>query len=102
MLVSCPRKSVLFRLERWFDRFVSSHDFGVPKERQEFWHQLEEHLGFERDETLFVDDSIPVLNAARQFGLGGVLAIRSPMLGEPPKDTEDHHAVDSIGSLAKS
>jgi FMN phosphatase YigB (HAD superfamily) len=85
-------------LDKWFDEFVCSHDFGVPKEHQEFWRQLEACLGFERDNTLFVDDSIPVLNAAVKYGLGGVVAIRHPDTGQPAKDTEGHHAVDGVGS----
>jgi HAD superfamily hydrolase (TIGR01509 family) len=85
-------------LDKWFDEFVCSHDFGVPKEHQEYWRQLEAHLGFERDNTLFVDDSIPVLNAAVEYGLGGVVAIRHPDTGQPAKDTEGHHAVDGVGS----
>jgi HAD superfamily hydrolase (TIGR01509 family) len=91
-------KKTVAGLDTWFDEFVCSHDFGVPKERQEFWHQLEAHLGFERASTLFIDDSIPVLNAAVEFGLGGVVAIRNPDTGMPPKETEDHHAIDGVGS----
>jgi len=88
-------------LDKWFDEFVCSHDFGVPKESQSFWQQLEQHLGFERKETMFVDDSIPVLNAAAEFGIGAVVAIRKPMSempsDMPAKDTEEHHAIDGVG-----
>ena len=90
------KKSVV-GLDRWFDEFVCSHDFGVPKEHQEFWQQLEEYLGFEREHTMFVDDSIPVLNAAVEFGIGAVVAIRSPDTGMPAKDTENHHTIDGVG-----
>lgn len=84
-------------LDRWFDEFVCSHDFGVPKEHQEFWHQLEEYLGFEREHTMFVDDSIPVLNAAVEFGIGAVVAIRNPDTGMPAKETGGHYAIDGVG-----
>lgn len=84
-------------LDHWFDEFVCSHDFGVPKEHQSFWQQLEKHLGFEREHTMFIDDSIPVLNAAVEFGIGGVVAIRKPDTGLPPKDTEGHHTIDGVG-----
>ena len=84
-------------LNKWFDEFVSSHQFGVPKEQQSFWQQLEAHLGFSRATTLFVDDSIPVLDAAREFGLGGVVAIRKPGSGMPVKDTEGYPAIDGVG-----
>ena len=83
-------------LSEWIDEFVTSHDLGAPKERQEFWHKLQSVLGFDPMTTLFVDDSIPVLNAAREFGLAGVVAVRKPATGHPPKDTEDHHFIDGV------
>jgi len=84
-------------LDKWFDEFVCSHDFGMPKEHQEFWQRLEEYLGFERQHTMFVDDSIPVLNAAVEFGIGAVVAIRKPDTGMPAKDTGEHHTIDGVG-----
>jgi putative hydrolase of the HAD superfamily len=88
-------------LNQWFEEFVSSHEFGVPKEHQDFWHALENRLGFEKESTLFVDDSLPVLDAARAFGLGGVVAVRSPGSGLPTRDPEDHDSIDSVQSWAK-
>ena len=64
---------------------------------KEFWRRLEEYLGFEREHTMFVDDSIPVLNAAVEFGIGGVVAIRKPASGMPANDTEGHHSIDGVG-----
>lgn len=90
-------KNQVTGLDRWFDEFVCSHDFGVPKETQEFWRALEEYLGFEREHTMFIDDSIPVLNAAVEFGIGGVVAIRKPVSGMPANDTEGHHSIDGVG-----
>jgi putative hydrolase of the HAD superfamily len=83
-------------LDNWIDEFVTSHDIGSPKECLEFWHRLQVLLGFDRESTLFIDDSIPVLNAALEFGLAGVVAVRHPATGHPPKDTEHHHFVDSV------
>jgi len=89
-------KNDVTRLDNWIDEFVVSHDLGLPKERLEFWHKLESLLGFNPSTTLFVDDSLPVLDAARRFGLAGVVAVRNPATGHPPKDTEDHHFVDGV------
>lgn len=84
------------QLDKWIDEFVCSHDLGLPKERLEFWHKLESLLGFNPATTLFVDDSLPVLDAALEYGLAGVVAIRQPSTEHPPKDTEDHHFVDGV------
>jgi HAD superfamily hydrolase (TIGR01509 family) len=90
-------KKTVTGLDHWFDEFVCSHDFGVPKEHPEFWHQLQDKLNFDPATTLFVDDSIPVLDAAVEYGLGAVVAIRRPDTGMPPKDTEGHHFIDGVG-----
>ncbi|MGI9290788.1 MAG: GMP/IMP nucleotidase [Gammaproteobacteria bacterium] len=90
-------KKTVTGLDNWFDEFVCSHDFGVPKEQQAFWQKLEKHLGFERECTMFIDDSLPVLNAAVDFGIGAVVAVRKPDTKLPPKDTEGHYSVDGVG-----
>jgi len=93
-------KKEMTGLDQWIDEFVTSHDVGVPKECQAFWHKLQALLGFDPARTLFVDDSIPVLNAAREFGLAGVVAVRKPSTAHPPKDTEQHHYVDGVDHWA--
>ena len=90
-------KKTVTGLDKWFDEFVCSHDFGVPKEHPDFWHKLQAKLGFDSATTLFVDDSIPVLDAAIEYGLGAVVAIRRPDTGMPPKDTAGHHFIDGVG-----
>jgi HAD superfamily hydrolase (TIGR01509 family) len=57
---------------------VSSHQYGVPKEHPEFWFKLEGDLAFDRGRTLFVDDSLAVLRAARRHGLTYIVAIAHP------------------------
>jgi len=89
-------KNEVARLDQWIDEFVTSHDVGLPKECLEFWHKLQALVGFDPAKTLFVDDSIPVLNAALEFGLAGVVAVRKPATGHPPKDTEHHHFIDGV------
>ena len=92
------KKSVV-GLDEWFDEFVCAHDLGAPKEHLEFWHKLEALLGFDPTTTLFIDDSIPVLNTAVEYGLGAVIAVRRPDTGKPAKDTEGHHFVEGIAHL---
>ena len=65
-------------LGRYIDIFVSSHEFGVPKEGQAFWSSAQERLGFDPQQTLFIDDSTPVLDAARTYGIRGLLAVNRP------------------------
>jgi putative hydrolase of the HAD superfamily len=66
------------RLGEHFDAIVCSHDYGVPKEHPEFWPRLQRTQPFEKSSALFVDDSLPVLRAARAYGIGQLLAVRLP------------------------
>jgi putative hydrolase of the HAD superfamily len=72
-------------LARHFDALVSSHEFGVPKESVEFWARLAEHHGVDPASTLFVDDSAPVLEAARAAGVYAVYQLLQPDSTQPPR-----------------
>lgn len=71
------------------DRVISSHDFGVPKEQVAFWHRLQEIEPFDPQRTLMVDDSLPVLSAAREYGVAHLLTIAQPDSKRPPRELTD-------------
>lgn len=60
------------------DELISSHEFGAPKEEQAFWAQLQERLGFNKQEVCFVDDSPAVLASAKKFGIESLFQITQP------------------------
>jgi putative hydrolase of the HAD superfamily len=86
-------------LGAYFERCVSSHEFGTPKESAGFWPQLNADLGFDPGRTLFVDDSQPVLDAARAFGLAGVVAVTRPDTRRPPRSVAHHPAIHGVAEL---
>lgn len=65
-------------IDRWLDIIISSHEFQQPKEAQEFWQQLQAREGFDPARTLFVDDTVRILNSARTFGIQHLLCIHQP------------------------
>lgn len=65
-------------LDRYLDGLYSTHHFGYSKEHTPCWQALQERLGFEPQRTLFVDDSLPILEAARSYGIGHLLGISNP------------------------
>ena len=74
LITNAHRDSLSLKLERvelapWFDRLISSHDYGFPKEDQQFWQALHADFGFEPARSLFIDDSLPILRSARAFGV---------------------------------
>jgi len=58
---------------KFFDAAVTSFEIGYPKEMIEFWAKIHRKLGFDKEKTLFVDDTIAVLKTARRFGIKYVL-----------------------------
>ena len=62
----------------WFDRIVCAEEVGLAKEEPEFWHRLEQMLGFDRGRTLLVDDTEQVLCAAQSCGLAHLLFVARP------------------------
>ena len=68
---------------RHFDELVSSHEFGVPKEPAEFWTLLGQRHAVDPATTLFVDDSSPVLEAARQAGVREIYQVLQPDSTQP-------------------
>ncbi len=67
-------------LDKHIDTLISTHQFGVSKESQNLWKQLQAHLNFEPEHTLFVDDSQSILDAAKTFGIAYTLGITNPDL----------------------
>ncbi|MDO3381395.1 GMP/IMP nucleotidase [Gilvimarinus algae] len=66
------------QIDRRMDLIVSSHEFLHPKEAQEFWQALSEREAFDADRTLFIDDTLRVLDSARDYGIAHLLAIHQP------------------------
>jgi HAD superfamily hydrolase (TIGR01509 family) len=85
--------------EGYFDELVTSHQFGHAKEHAEFWPALQSHLGFDPARSLFVDDSLPVLQAAANYGIDQVVAIERPDTGKPARVIENFTSVHSLDEL---
>ncbi|MFT5814156.1 MAG: HAD superfamily hydrolase (TIGR01509 family) [Psychroserpens sp.] len=65
-------------LDKYFDTIYSTHEFGVTKESQLLWQRLQKKHGFELESTLFVDDSLVILDSAKKYGIGHLLAVANP------------------------
>lgn len=82
-----------------FDALVSSHALGAAKEQCGFWERLREIEPFDPARTLLVDDSLPVLDAARAHGIAHLVCVRNPDTQQAPKDTRDYPAISSFAEL---
>jgi 5'-nucleotidase len=83
----------------YFDAGFSSHGFGAPKEDPRFWRELAKVENFAPERSLFVDDSLSVLRAARAAGLGLIFAVRKPDSSAAARMQQEFPAVDAVAEL---
>ena len=77
-------------LDQHIDVLISTHQYGVTKESQQLWQKLQADLHFDNNNTLFVDDSIAILDSAKRFGIKHLLAVANP------DSQRDHHSIDQL------
>jgi putative hydrolase of the HAD superfamily len=81
------------RLAGFFDQVISSHQLGLPKENTEFWSRLQNICPFDKERTLFVDDSTSVLASAKDYGIRWLLAVLRPDSKGPVREVEGYPAI---------
>tara|TARA_R110000737_G_scaffold186441_3_gene209372 strand:+ start:1274 stop:1942 length:669 start_codon:yes stop_codon:yes gene_type:complete len=65
-------------LDLHIDLLISTHEYGVTKESQALWQKLQADLQFDNETTLFVDDSLVILDSAKKFGIKHLLSVANP------------------------
>jgi 5'-nucleotidase len=83
LVTNAHPESLRIKMERtelnpWFKDIISTHEYGMPKEQQACWVALEQTINFDKERTVFIDDSQAVLEAAKLFGIRWCLGIESP------------------------
>ena len=78
------------RLSQNLDKIISAHDLGLPKEDPAlFWQKLQTVEAFDPAYTLLIDDSLPVLRSAQQYGIAHLLSIEKPDTQKPAQVIKD-------------
>ena len=95
---SVALKFSVTRIEPLFDKVISSHQYGYPKEALGFWLRLQEECPFDPERTLFIDDSESVLRAAMDYGIAHLLSIKKP---DSQRETSPSKQFRSIGDFAE-
>ena len=104
LITNAHRDSLSLKLERielapYFERLISSHDYGYPKESPAVWDALQADIGFDPGRSLFIDDTLPILRSARDFGVAHLLAVKQPDSQKGPKDTAEFAALGDYREL---
>jgi putative hydrolase of the HAD superfamily len=93
--IKCERTGV----DTMMDIVVSSHDYGVEKERPAFWQQLQQEHGVTLEHSLLIEDSLAVLRTAREFGIAHAIAISRPDTTRELREIDEFAAVEGVASL---
>ena len=104
LVTNAHHKSLMLKLERTalhhhLDDIICSHEFGVPKEDTNFWHKLQTKLPFDKQHTLLVDDSLPVLRSAHTYGIEGLLAVTKPDSQSPQREVDEFQAIYDFSDI---
>ncbi|HEC07245.1 GMP/IMP nucleotidase [Thiolapillus sp.] len=87
------------RLGAYLDQVISAHDIGLPKENPAFWERLQQVVHFSPERSLFIDDSLPVLRSARDFGIGNLLCMLQPDARQPAREISEFPALQHFEPL---
>ena len=87
------------QLDSHIDELISCHKYGVSKESQSLWQQLQQELGFDPSKTLFVDDSQRILESAQTYGIKHLLAVANPDSKKPEQNIEGFENVTDYRTL---
>ncbi len=104
LVTNAHRKSLDLKMARtgldaYFDAIVCAHDFGMPKEAPDFWARLQAREPFMPARTLLIDDSLPVLQSARGYGIAHLVAVRRPDSRAPHREVEGFPAIDDFAQI---
>ena len=86
-------------LQSFFDRIISSHDLGLPKEHAGFWPLLQQQQPFAKQSTVLIDDSLAVLNSAKLFGIAHLISVSKPDSKQPKKHVADYPSIEDFREL---
>lgn len=104
LLTNAHPDSLALKVERtplasYIDTRISTHQFGVTKESVVLWQKVQHHLGFNPSRTLFVDDSLPILQTAKDFGIKHLLAVANPDSQKPSSVITDFPAITDYNTI---
>lgn len=95
---SLDLKLEVTQIDRCLDVIISSHDYGEPKEADGFWQVLQQRHPFDPNRTLFVDDTLRVLDAAKTYGIKHLLCVHQPD-SQIPRSIKEYPAVHHFDEL---
>ena len=90
LVTNAHPKSLSLKMQRtqlasYFNQIVTAHELGIPKEKETFWAKLQILEPFNPQNTLLIEDSLPILYSAKQYGIAHLLVVQQPDRQQPPR-----------------
>ena len=106
LLTNCPRDMLNVKLSKtklwgYFDKIISSEDYGFAKETDEFWNQLNKELTYNKETTVFIDDNQKVLDSAYANGIKNIVSINFPDSKDKKQVASNYKSIDDISLFEK-
>jgi putative hydrolase of the HAD superfamily len=104
LVTNAHQKSIELKMRKTplagqLEHILCSHDLRAAKESPDFWPRVQAIEPFDPQRTLFVDDSLPVLRAAQDYGFRWLLAILAPDSTQPPRRCDEFDAIRDFSAL---
>jgi putative hydrolase of the HAD superfamily len=87
------------QLAHKFDRLITVHEFSLPKEDPQCWHEVHKRHPFTAARTLLIDDNLQALESAREYGIEQLLAIYQPDSQAPRREINHFRAIHSFDEI---
>lgn len=87
------------QIGKYFDEVLCSFNVGYPKEYTEFWRGAEKKLKFEKERSLFIDDTEDVLITARDYGIKYLIFKAKASSKAEPKKTNEFNTIHDFREL---
>jgi len=87
------------RLGGRLEQVICAHDLQLAKETPGFWARVREVEPFDPARTLFVDDNLDVLRAARDYGFRWLLAVSAPDSRAPAREIQEFPAIARFSEI---
>lgn len=87
------------QLDTWFQRLICSQEVGAAKEQSQFWPKLHDILPYDKETTLFADDTEKVLHSAASYGIRHLIHIAKPSSRLAPQHSLRYPSIISFSEL---
>ena len=104
LLTNAHDKTVKIKFEKtnigkYFDDVLCSFDVGHPKEFVGFWEGAQKKIGFDKEHSVFIDDTEDVLKSARDYGIKYLIFKSSANSKAEPKTSDEFITIHDFREL---